>query len=38
MEIADKVGAKIEFGNRSLEYYKQLEKGGHGGKDFGYVY
>jgi len=38
LEIADKVGAKIDFGNAAMEYYRTLEKKGHGSKDFGIVF
>lgn len=38
MEVADNVGANIDFAKLSMEYYRQLEKKGHGGKDFGYVF
>jgi 3-hydroxyisobutyrate dehydrogenase-like beta-hydroxyacid dehydrogenase len=38
LECADKVGAKLEFGEEAMEYYRHLEKKGHGGKDFGYVF
>jgi len=38
LEIADQVNAKIEFGDKAMEYYRTLEKKGHGGKDFGIVF
>ena len=38
LECADAVGVKTNFANNSLEYYRDLEKKGHGGKDFGYVF
>jgi len=38
LECADEVGANIEFAKMSMEYFQDLEKSGHGGKDFGYVY
>ena len=38
LEIADHVNAKIEFGEKAMDYYRELEKKGHGGKDFGVVF
>ena len=38
LECADKVGAKLEFCEEAMDYYRHLEKKGHGGKDFGYVF
>lgn len=38
MEVADHVEANIDFAKLSMEYYRTLEKKGHGGKDFGYVF
>lgn len=38
LEVAEKVNAKTEFTEKSLEYYRTLEKQGHGTKDFGIVF
>lgn len=38
LECANHVDAKVEFGENALNTYCHLEKGGHGGKDFGYVF
>lgn len=38
LECAEAVDQKAEFTERTLEIYRQLEKKGHGGKDFGYVF
>jgi 3-hydroxyisobutyrate dehydrogenase len=37
-EIAEICDQDVTFGHMALEYYTTLEKKGHGGKDFGYVY
>lgn len=38
MEAADDVNADSSMTQFACDYYQDLEKGGHGGKDFGYVY
>ena len=38
LECAKSVDAKTDFGEKALDTYVHLEKGGHGGKDFGYVF
>ena len=38
LECAEAVDAKVEFAEKSLDIYRLLEKKGHGGKDFGYVF
>lgn len=38
MEVAEQVGASTEFGQKAHDYYEILEKNGHGGKDFGYMF
>jgi len=38
MEAAENAGASVEFGQKAMEYYIEVEKKGFGGKDFGYVY
>merc|ERR1712187_329569 len=36
LECADEVGAKTEFAKQAMEM--EIEKAGHGGKDFGIMY
>jgi 3-hydroxyisobutyrate dehydrogenase len=38
LEIANEVNAKVDFGEKAIEYFSTLEKNGYGGKDFGIVY
>jgi 3-hydroxyisobutyrate dehydrogenase-like beta-hydroxyacid dehydrogenase len=38
LEIANEVNSNVAFGEKAMEYYKDLEKKGHGGKDFGIVF
>ena len=38
LELAEKVSADVSFAQDSMQYYLDLEKKGHGGKDFGYVF
>ena len=38
LECAEEVGANTEFAKKSMDYFHELEKAGHGGKDFGFVY
>ena len=38
LEAADHVQAKTAFAQHAIDYYRELEKLGHGNKDFGYVY
>ena len=38
LELVEKVNGSAEMAEKSMAYYLELEKKGHGGKDFGYVY
>ena len=38
LQIANEVGASVEFAEKAIEYYAALEKKGLGSKDFGYVF
>lgn len=38
LSCAEEVGAQTKFAEGAVDYYAHLEKKGHGGKDFGYVY
>jgi 3-hydroxyisobutyrate dehydrogenase len=38
MEAAEQSGASVEFGQKAIDYYIEVEKKGFGTKDFGYVY
>jgi 3-hydroxyisobutyrate dehydrogenase-like beta-hydroxyacid dehydrogenase len=38
LEAADKCGAKLKFGQNTIDYYIDLEKKGFGKKDFAFVY
>lgn len=38
LEAAEHAGAKLKFGQYSIDYYRELEKKGFGKKDFGFVY
>jgi 3-hydroxyisobutyrate dehydrogenase len=38
LECAKAVGQKTEYTEKTLDIYRHLEKKGHGGKDFGYVF
>ena len=38
LECASQVNSNVEFAEFALDYYRALEKKGHGTKDFGYVY
>ena len=38
LECADEVGVQTDFAKHAMEYFLDLEKAGHGGKDFGVVY
>ena len=35
---AEHVGAKLNFAENAIDYYREIEKLGHGTKDFGFVY
>ena len=37
-EIAEQIGADVSFGEKAHDYFEMLEKSGHGGKDFGFMY
>jgi len=37
-ECAKAVNAETHFASKALDYYLELEKKGHGSKDFGYVF
>jgi 3-hydroxyisobutyrate dehydrogenase len=38
LSCAEEVGAQTKFAEEAVDYYAHLEKKGHGGKDFGYVF
>ena len=38
LELAEKVRSNVHFAEESMKYYLDLEKEGHGRKDFGYVF
>jgi hypothetical protein len=38
LELAEKVHSNVHFAEESMKYYLELEKEGHGRKDFGYVF
>jgi len=38
LECANAVDASVEFGENAMKEFQHLEKSGHGGKDFGYVF
>ncbi len=38
LECAEAVDAESQFAQAAMEYYRTLEKKGHGGKDFGYIF
>ena len=38
LECAEAVNLQADFTKAANEYYRILEKAGHGGKDFGYVF
>jgi 3-hydroxyisobutyrate dehydrogenase len=38
LEIAEAVKVNVAFGEMAMEYYRDIEKKGHGGKDFGIVF
>ncbi len=38
LEAAEQADAKLKFGQAAIDTYREIEKKGHGKKDFGYVY
>lgn len=38
LEAAESAGADCSFGDKAISYYRDIEKKGHGKKDFGFVY
>ena len=38
LDIAEQVNANVDFGEKAIEYFSELDKKGYGGKDFGIVY
>ena len=38
LECHDAVNSSCEFTKYALDYYSEIEKKGHGTKDFGYVF
>lgn len=37
-EVANQIGADCSFGKLAHDYFEVLEKNGHGGKDFGFMF